>query len=465
MSTVAVVLAAGLGTRMKSRLPKVLQPILGDPSLLWVLRTLPKNLAGAIVVVHHGKDLVLKALDDWQREKLLPCPVQTLDQGTPMGTGHALQICIPELDRLGASRVVIVCGDVPLTPMSTVERLCASEAMLLAMDLEAPGSYGRILQNPDGTLAAMIEAKDATPEQLQVHRVNGGAYALPWAALKSALHGLSNTNAQNEYYLTDAVMAVAQQHPVRVEVCPKEDLAGMNSRADQAAIQAVAQRRLQLDWMTAGVTFLHPESTLVGPRVTLAQDVTLEPGVRLEGRVILGEGSRVGQGTVITESSFGERVDIRPYCVIEHAQVDGDAKIGPFARLREGTVLAEGVHIGNFVETKKATFHARAKANHLAYLGDAEIGAGTNIGAGVITCNYDGVNKHRTLIGERVFVGSDTQLVAPVTLGDGCLIGAGSTIIQDVPADAVALSRAPQTCREGGASRLRLRLRQRDRVS
>ncbi len=465
MGTVAVILAAGLGTRMKSSLPKVLHPILGDASLLWVLRALPEDLAGALVVVHHGKEKVQAALELWQQAGLLPCSVQTVDQGTPFGTGHALQACIPALDRLAPSRVVILCGDVPLIPARTVAHLCASEALLLAMDLEDPGSYGRVLQHPDGRLSAMVEAKDASADQLKLHRVNGGAYALPWGHLKGALEGLSNTNAQQEYYLTDAVMAVAQSLPVRVEVCPEADLAGMNSRADQAALQAVAQHRIHQHWMAEGVSFLHADSALVGPRVSLSRDVTIEPGVRLEGAVSIGQGSIIGQGTIIREAALGEGVEVRPYCVIEQAQVAAGAKIGPFARLREGTDLREGVHIGNFVETKKATLQAGAKANHLAYLGDAEIGEGTNIGAGVITCNYDGVNKHRTTIGRHVFVGSDSQLVAPVTLGDGSLIGAGSTITQDVPADAVALSRAPQTHREGGASRLRLRLRQANRVS
>ena len=457
MSTVAVILAAGLGTRMKSRLPKVLHPILGDPSLLWVLRTLPPNLGGAVVVVHHGKDQVLAALDSWQQAGLLPCPVSSVDQGEPLGTGHALQACIPELDRLGASQVVILCGDVPLTSPATVIHLCAAEALLLAMDLPVPGFYGRVIQHPDGRLAGVVEAKDATPEQLAVQRVNGGAYALPWPALRKALLGLTNDNVQREYYLTDAVAAVAETIPVAVEICDPEELAGMNSRHDQAALQAAAQRRIQRHWMTEGVTFLHPDSTLIGPRVVLHRDVLLEPGVRMEGRVLLGEGCRIGQGTVITDSVLGEGVEVRPYCVIDQALVSAGAKIGPFARLREGTDLAEGVHIGNFVETKKAKLHRGAKANHLAYLGDTEIGEGTNIGAGVITCNYDGVNKHRTTIGRNVFVGSDTQLVAPVVIGDGALIGAGSTITRDVPADALALSRIPQTSNEGGASRLRSR--------
>lgn len=459
MSTVAVILAAGLGTRMKSTLPKVLHPVLGDASLLWVLRALPQGLGGAVVVVHHGKEQVLAALDAWGRAGLLPCPVSTVDQGEPLGTGHALQACVPELDRLGATRVAILCGDVPLTAPSTVFRLCAAEALLLAMDLPTPGSYGRVIQHPDGRLARIVEAKDATPEQLAVQRVNGGAYALPWPALKKALAGLTNDNAQKEYYLTDAVAAVARELPVAVEVCDPEELAGMNSRHDQAALQAAAQRRIQRHWMTEGVTFLHPDSTLVGPRVVLARDVLLEPGVRLEGAVRIGEGCRIGQGTVVLDATLGEGVDVRPYCVIEQAQVGPGAKVGPFARLREGTDLGEGVHIGNFVETKKARLLRGAKANHLAYLGDAEIGEGSNIGAGVITCNYDGVNKHRTTIGSRVFVGSDTQLVAPLTIGDGALIGAGSTITRDVPADALSLSRTPQTDREGGASKLRARMK------
>jgi len=457
MTTVAVILAAGLGTRMKSRLPKVLHPVLGDASLLWVLRALPPGLGGAVVVVHHGKAQVLEALAAWQSADLLPCPVTTVDQGHPLGTGHALQVCVPELDRLGASRVAILCGDVPLTAPATVARLCESDAVLLAMDLPVPGSYGRVLQHPDGRLAGLVEAKDATPEQLAVHRVNGGAYALPWPALRQALQGLKNNNAQQEYYLTDAVAAVAQVIPVTVVACDPEELAGMNSRHDQAALQLAAQRRIQRHWMSEGVTFLHPDSTLIGPRVELQSDVLLEPGVRLEGSVTIGESCRIGQGSVITDAILGAGVEVRPYCVIERAQVGAGAKVGPFARLREGTELAEGVHIGNFVETKKAKLHRGAKANHLAYLGDTEIGEGSNIGAGVITCNYDGVNKHRTIIGRNVFVGSDTQLVAPVRIGDGALIGAGTTITGDVPADALALSRSPQINREGAAPRIRSR--------
>ncbi|GLH68963.1 bifunctional UDP-N-acetylglucosamine diphosphorylase/glucosamine-1-phosphate N-acetyltransferase GlmU [Geothrix rubra] len=465
MSTVAVILAAGLGTRMKSRLPKVLHPILGDPSLLWVLRALPPGLEAAVVVVHHGKAEVLAALEAWQAQGLVPCPVTAVDQGEPLGTGHALQVCIPELDRLAATRVAILCGDVPLTTPATVARLCASEALLLAMDLDEPGSYGRVLQHADGRLAGLVEAKDANAEQRAVRRVNGGAYALPWGPLRRALQGLTNDNAQKEFYLTDAVAAVARELAVAVQVCDPEELAGMNSRMDQSALQSAAQRRINAAWMAEGVTFLQVDSTLVGPRVALGRDVILEPSVRLEGDVVIGEGGRVGQGSVILDSRIEVGVQIRPYCVVEQAVVGAGSKVGPFSRLREGTDLGPEVHVGNFVETKKARLQRGAKANHLAYLGDTEIGEGTNIGAGVITCNYDGVNKHRTLIGRNVFVGSDTQLVAPLAIGDGALIGAGSTITKDVPADALALSRVPQTSREGGASLVRARQKKATRLS
>jgi bifunctional UDP-N-acetylglucosamine pyrophosphorylase/glucosamine-1-phosphate N-acetyltransferase len=457
MRTVAVVLAAGLGTRMKSALPKVLHPILGDASLLWVLRALPRDLAGAAVVVHHGKEKVQAELMRWAKEGLLPCPVEAVDQGEPLGTGHALQVCIPALDRLKAERTVILCGDVPLIRPETVGAMAASEGCLLAMDLANPGAYGRVLTDASGRITGMVEFKDATEAQRAVTLVNGGAYTLPWEPLRKALGKLRNDNAQKEYYLTDAVAAVAAAHPVKVEVRPEAELAGMNSRLDQAALQAAAAAMIRESWMKEGVTFLHPESTLVGPRVQLGRDVVVEPGVRLEGACVVGEGSRLGQGSVIVDSILAAGVDLRPYSVLERAKVGEGAHVGPFARLREGTDLGTGVHIGNFVETKKAVFGPGAKANHLSYVGDAEVGEGTNIGAGCITCNYDGVNKHKTTIGKRVFVGSDTQLVAPVTIGDDALIGAGTTLTKDVPAGALALSRTPQSIREDGALKLRSR--------
>lgn len=459
MSTVAVILAAGLGKRMKSSLPKVLHPVLGDPSLLWVLRSLPAEVSAAVLVLHHGKDRVEAALAEWERKGLLPCPVHTVDQLEPLGTGHAVQQAVPVLERLAPRRVVILCGDVPLLRTESIAQLAVQESAMLAMDLEEPAGYGRVLQNADGSLAGIVEQKDASPEVLAIRRVNGGAYALPWQELKPALAGLSNDNAQKEYYLTDAVVTVAKAVPMKVELCDAAELLGMNSRVDQAQLQAYARKRINTQWMEAGVTFLDPEATLVGPRVSLAQDVLLEPGVRLEGKVIVGEGTRIGQGSAFQNCQIGKGVEIRPYCIGQDTVVGDLAKIGPFAHLREGTKLDEKVHVGNFVETKKTHMHAGAKANHLSYLGDCEVGERTNIGAGLITCNYDGFHKHKTLIGKDVFVGSDCQLVAPIQLGDGCLIGAGSTITQNVPANALALTRSAQTIKEGAAQRLRDKLK------
>ncbi len=285
--------------------------------------------------------------------------------------------------------------------------------------------------------------------------MNGGAYALPWPPLEDALARLSNANAQGESYLTDAVMGVAAGCPVAVELCDPAELLGMNSRADQARLQAYAREQVNGRWMDEGVTFLDPDTTLVGPRAVLARDVVVGPGAQLTGAVRVEEGARIGQGCVLTDTQVGAGTEIRPYCVLDRSQVGPGCVVGPFAHLREGSVLEEGAHLGNFVETKKAILRAGAKANHLSYLGDAEVGERSNIGAGLITCNYDGFNKHRTRIGKGVFVGSDCQLVAPVSIGDGAIIGAGSTITADVPPGALALTRAPLVLKEGAAERLR----------
>jgi len=458
-TTIALILAAGLGKRMRSELPKVLHPVLGDPVLLWVLRSLPATVDHAVLVLHHRRDLVEAALASWTQAGLLPCPVTTVDQGEPLGTGHAVAQAAGELDRLKAGTVVILSGDVPLLRPETVAALCTREAAVLAMDLEEPGSYGRVVQGPDGALQAIVEFKDADEATRALKRVNGGAYALPWGPLREALGRLTNTNAQGEYYLTDAVMDVAARRQVPVELCAPRELLGMNSRVDQAQLQAYAQERVNLHWMEAGVTFPDPRTSIVGPRVVLGPDGVVGPMASLTGAVALGRGTRVGQGCVIEDSTLGDGVEVRPYSVIKGSRVGDGSIIGPFAHLREGSVLDQGVHLGNFVETKKTHLHAGAKANHLSYLGDTEVGERTNVGAGLITCNYDGFNKHRTVIGKDVFVGSDCQLVAPVTLGDGCLIGAGSTITQDVEPDALALTRAPLTVRAGGAARLRARLK------
>lgn len=462
MNTVAVILAAGLGKRMKSRIPKVLHPILGDPALIWVLRTLPAGLKAVIVVVHHGKEQVLAALEAWRADGLLPCPVVTVDQVEPLGTGHAVRVCEAELDRLKASRVVILSGDVPLIRAETVESLCSSECSLLAMELPDPYGYGRVIQKADGSLSKLVEQRDATAREKAVTLVNGGAYVLPWELLKPALHRLKTNNAQGELYLTDAVMDVAGQLPVQVNLCDPEELAGMNSRNDQAALQASAQWRITEGWMAHGVSFLDASSSFLGPRVKLAQDVVIEPSVRMEGAVKVGAGTRVGQGSIIVGGEIGKDVSIRPYSILEGAKVGDHCVVGPFARLREGTELQAHVHVGNFVETKQTLLKRGAKANHLAYLGDSEVGEDTNVGAGVIFCNYDGLRKHRTSIGKNAFIGSDSQLVAPVSIGDGAVVAAGSTITGNVPERALAITRPALMIKEEGAVRYWERLEKKD---
>lgn len=459
MATVAVILAAGLGQRMKSSLPKALHPVLGDPALLWVLRSLPASVDAAVVIVHHHKEQVLQALDQWAQKKLLPCPVTAVDLDEPLGSGPALRVAVAALDRLGAERVLILSGDTPMLDPATVERLASGPATLLAMEPTDPADLARVLQNADGTLASLVAWRDASEEVRSFQRVDGGVYCLPWRELKTALADLGH----DPFPLAEAVVNVGRKTPVTVSLCDPRELAGMHSRSDQAALQAHARERINERWMDEGVTFLDPVSTLVGPRVTLARDVLLEPSVRLEGAVTVGEGTHIGQGCVIRDCAIASGVEIRPYCVLQQSKVSEGARLGPFAHLREGSVLLENVHVGNFVETKKATLRAGAKANHLSYLGDADVGERTNIGAGFISCNYDGFNKHRTVIGRDVFVGSDVQLVAPVVLGDGVIIGAGSTITQDIPANALALTRAPIAVKEGAAERLRVKLRAKKR--
>lgn len=455
MKTVAVILAAGLGTRMKSRLPKVLHPVLGDPSLLWVLRGLPDGIDHALVVLHHGKSEVAAAMFGWHEEGLIRVQPQPVDQGQPLGTGHALLACVPTLDRLGAERVLILSGDVPLTRQQTLLDLAAHDAAILAMDLDRPGAYGRVLQHGDGRLAGLVEFKDASESQRALRRVNGGVYALPWVPLKEALASLKNDNAQGEYYLTDAVAALAASISVAVQVADPTELLGMNCRADQAQLQALARDRVNAGWMAEGVTFLDPASALISPRAKLGRDTVVEPMVQVDGASVIGEGCLLGQGTILSGTKVEAGAVIRPYCVIDDSRLGAGAVVGPFARLREGTELEHGARVGNFVELKKTRMRRGAKANHLAYIGDAEVGEEANIGAGVITCNYDGFAKHRTVIGKGAFIGSDTQLVAPVKVGDGAIVAAGTTVIQDVPADALALSRTSQVNKAGGAIRQR----------
>jgi len=402
MSTVALILASGLDERMNSALPPTLHPVLGDPCLLWVLRALPPSVSEATVLCPEA-DAVQAALEGWKKKELLTIPVCVCRE---------VPEAIAGIERADASKVLVLSGETPLLDPDTLERLAAQDQAA------------------------------ASP----------GAQLLPWATLKGMLA------RQQPAALREAVQAACAQ-AARVEPRSHKESRLLITRRDQAALQVLARDQINGRWMDAGVSFLDPSTTYVGPRVVLSPDVFLEPGVRLEGKVCVGRGTRIAQGSLLKDCTVGENVEIKAYTVAQEAIIGRASIVGPFARLREGSLLEERVHVGNFVETKKSTLKAGAKANHLSYVGDTEVGEGTNIGAGLITCNYDGFRKHRTIIGKNVFVGSDCQLVAPVKIGDGALLGAGSTITEDIPAQALAFTRAPLVVKEGGAERLRDRIR------
>ncbi len=458
-----VVLAAGRGVRMRSALPKVLHPAAGRPLVdrpLLAARALLAEAGGGplVVVVGAGREAVEAHL-----AAAFPDAVPVV-QDPPLGTGDAARVALGAT--AGAREVVVLAGDVPLLPVSALSRLRAALAAeasnavaLLTAVVPDAGAYGRVIRGADGAVLRIVEAKDATPAERAVRELNSGIYAFDGAFLAGALPHLTSDNAQGEYYLTD-VVALAVGAGRRVVAVPVDDPAevlGVNSRSELADVDSRLRRRAAEAAMAAGATLVRPETITLDETVVLEPDSVVEPFATLSGETRVGSGTRIGQGCVVSDSSLGRNVTVRPYCVIEKARVADGAVVGPFARLREGTDLGEGVHVGNFVETKKARLAKGAKANHLTYLGDATVGERTNVGAGVITCNYDGYAKHRTEIGAGVFVGSDVQLVAPVRVGDGAVIGAGTTVTKDVPADALATSRTPQKTLEDGGRRYRER--------
>jgi len=465
--TAVVVLAAGKGIRMKSALPKVLHPAAGRPLLDRVLKTAGALLASApggrlVVVVGAGREAVESRV-----AKVAPQAAVAL-QDPPRGTGDAVRAAVPHLG--GASRVVVLSGDAPLLRPGTVARLLAAldgrpdtPVAFLTAVLGDPSPYGRVLRDANGVVVAVVEERDATDGERKIREVNAGVYAFERPFLEAALARLEPTNAQGEYYLTDVLaMAVESGRPALGLVADDPDeMLGVNSRAELARVDALLRERAAEAAMAGGATLIRPGTITLDEEAVLEPECVVEPFVSLLGTTRVGAGSRIGQGCVIRDSIIGENVTLNPYCVMEGSVVGDGAVVGPFARLRKGSDLAEGVHIGNFVETKKAVLGKGVKANHLTYLGDAEIGEGTNVGAGVITCNYDGFGKHKTTIGRNVFVGSDVQLVAPVTVGDGAIVGAGTTVTEDVPPDALAISRSPQTIKPGGATAYRERKKSR----
>ena len=455
-----VVLAAGLGTRMRSTRAKVLHELAGLPLLRHVLRTVatlgPERV---VVVVGHQADAVAAAA----AQSGLP-GLTTVLQAEQRGTGHAVLCAAPGFADFTGD-VLIVYGDVPLVRPETLgailetHRREQADLTLLTLCFPVPTGYGRILRSPAGEVVGIVEERDATPAERAITEVNPGFYAVRSSVLFPLLGELRPDNAQGELYLTDLVALTGKQGgKVRsVQTGTAEEVAGVNTRAELATMEARLKASLIDDWMKAGVTFEDPATVYIGPEVTIGRDTVIGPNVTLRGKTRIGEGCRLEGTAWLTDAVLGDRVLLRFSCHLEGAEVGADAIIGPFARLRPGTRLAERVHVGNFVETKKAVLGAGTKANHLTYLGDCEIGPETNVGAGTITCNYDGFKKHRTRIGARVQIGSDTQLVAPVEVGDDAYVGAGTTVTRNVAAGALVVSRTPQREVPGWTARRRKR--------
>jgi bifunctional UDP-N-acetylglucosamine pyrophosphorylase/glucosamine-1-phosphate N-acetyltransferase len=444
MSIGAVVLAAGQGTRMKSSLPKVVHPIAGRAMVNWVLDALRgAGVEHVVVVVGHGADAVRDAL---------PADVAVVVQERQLGTGDAAQVGLAGLDA-GCDTVVVACGDTPLLPSALIARMVqehgseARDVTMLSAVVDDAGSYGRVVRGADGAVAKVVEARDASPQELAIGEYNAGLYVFGRAALETALAGLGTSNAQGERYLTDALEAVPGKVAAIVADHP-DAAAGVNDRVDLAACEAAIQRRLREDLMRAGVTMPDPTAVYVDAGVAVGRDTVVLPGAHLRGATRIGEGCTIGPDAVITDSVIGDGCTVVSAHVISSQLADG-AGAGPFAYLRPDTRLERGARAGTYVELKNTTLGAKAKVPHLSYVGDATVGEGTNIGAGNITANYDGFRKHRTTIGARVKTGSDCVFVAPVTVGDDAMTGAGSIITEEIPAGALGIARARQSNIEG----------------
>lgn len=434
-----IVLAAGRGTRMCSDLPKVLHPLAGRPMLVHVLDTARKLRPAALrVVVGHGAEAV---------ESVAGSDVSLHLQREQLGTGHAVMQALPACDE--TSTVLVLYGDVPLMSADTlqklVDRVDAAPAMLSTV-LEDPTGYGRVIRDGVGRFAAVVEHKDADAAQRAVAEVNTGVLAAPARLLSNLLGRVDNHNAQAEFYLPDVLaLAVADGMTVAVETTvDATETLGVNDRAQMAALERAYQARQADALLAAGVALADPGRIDIRGSLQCGRDVSIDINAVFEGEVVLGDGVRIGPNCVLRDVQVGPGTEISAFSHLDGAVLAADCRIGPFARLRPGSDLAEGVRIGNFVETKNAVFGTGSKANHLAYVGDAQVGSGCNIGAGTITCNYDGARKHRTVLGDGVFVGSNSTLVAPLEIADGGFVAAGSTLTKPVAADQLALGRARQ---------------------
>ena len=442
MPVSVVILAAGQGKRMNSALPKVLQPLAGRPMLAHVLASARALEPAAIHVVYgYGGDAVKAAFPD--------ADVSWVLQKTQLGTGHAVGQALPSIP--DDHQVLVLLGDVPLVSKKTLQRLvkdsASSELALLTAVVEDPTGYGRVIRDEHGAVVRIVEEKDASDDERRVNEVNTGLIAFAAGPLRRYLARLDNDNAQGEYYLTDVIgLAAADGTKILGTVIQSStEVLGINDRAQLAVAERTLQREIAQDLMTRGVTLADPERLDVRGKLTVGRDVFIDVGVVLEGDVALGDRVRIGAYAVLANTRLGDDCLVHPHCVLSEVVAGQSCEIGPFARLRPGVELASKVKIGNFVEVKKSQIADGSKVNHLTYIGDTTIGRDVNVGAGTITCNYDGANKHRTVIGDRAFIGSGVMLVAPVEVGADATIGAGSTVTKNAPPGELTLERSKQT--------------------
>ena len=454
-----ILLAAGQGTRMKSEIPKVLHPLGGKPLFLHALEA-ARRLDPTIVaiVVGHGAAAVQKAHPS--------IGVTWVTQERQLGTGHAV-LCAKDAYEAFTGEVLILSGDVPLIREQTLRAMLehhrsrSAVLTLLTAQLEQPKGYGRILRDGPGAIAGIVEEKDATTEQRKTREVNAGIYVASAPFLFAALNGVKNHNQQGEYYLPDIVgIGLAQRRTIEtVTVEDPREMMGINSREELAAMEKHLRQSINQKWMQAGVTLKDPDTTYIEESVTIGKDTVIGPNTQLCGKTVIGARCRIDGSAFLTDAVIGDEVHLRFSVVMTDCRVERGAIIGPFAHLRPGTALSANVHIGNFVETKEAKLGEGTKANHLTYLGDVTVGRDTNIGAGTITCNYDGFNKYKTSIGDRVQVGSDTTLIAPISLGDDVYIATASTVRHDIPAGALVYNSRDERVREGWTEQKRRKMK------
>jgi bifunctional UDP-N-acetylglucosamine pyrophosphorylase / glucosamine-1-phosphate N-acetyltransferase len=457
---IVVILAAGLGTRMKSERAKVLHEVAGRPLIAWAVEN--ARMAGArrvVAVLGHQRAQVRAALD----ARFGAGAVEVAEQLEQRGTGHAVLSALPAIaDEPDDAVLIILSGDAPLLRpdrVAELARACAaspSHLALLSTWPSTPVAYGRLVRDPEGRLLRIVEQLDASPAEREIGEMNAGFYAVRLRELRADLESLTADNAKGELYLTDLAARAAARGGAAVLGAPFEEVSGINDRVDLATVEAAARRRVLERWMVDGVTVADPSSTYIDADVgPIGRDTWIGPGVALRGKTRIGERVRIDVGCVLTDVEVADDAVLRPYSVASETQLGPRAQVGPFAHLRPETILEADARVGNFVETKKAHIMAGAKASHLSYLGDVSVGARANIGAGTITCNYDGFQKNRTTIEAGAFIGSDSQLVAPVTIGRDAYVGSGTTITKDVPRAALALSRVKQVNVEGWADRYR----------